>query len=332
MDAEKAHHFVTSQLSLWSKFGLSRAAINLFWKLEHEDLQCSAMGLSFTNPIGLAAGFDKNGQYLQGMAAMGFGFVEVGTVTPVPQVGNEKPRLFRLPQDEALLNRMGFNNGGLDALIEKLKDRPKGLIVGGNIGKNKSTPNEKAVDDYTKCFDGLHPYVDYFVVNVSSPNTPGLRSLQDRKPLTKILEALRIRNEALPQPIPILLKIAPDLSDSQIEEIVEIVKEQGLAGIVACNTTISRKDLKTPPTEVEALGAGGLSGLPARKRATEVIRLIRQFAGEDLVIIGVGGIGSSQDAVDKIAAGANLIQIYTGLVYEGPRLIRRIKDQLLKSN
>ena len=328
LDAEKAHHLVTNQLSWATRNGVLRSLIERAWRFEHAQLRRNVMGLTFRNPIGLAAGFDKDARYLQGMSALGFGFLEIGTVTPVGQAGNPKPRLFRLPADRALINRMGFNNQGLEGIQDRLRNKPADLIVGGNIGKNKNTPNEDAVNDYLKCFEHLHPYVDYFVVNVSSPNTPGLRSLQDRKPLTKILHALGERNQKTSTPRPILLKIAPDLSDQQILETVEIVKEQGLQGIVATNTTIARDHLHTAPNKIDDIGAGGLSGAPLAKRATEVIRLIRQAAPAPFVIIGVGGIMSGSDAQEKIEAGADLLQIYSGLVYRGPALVREIKRAL----
>ncbi len=289
------------------------------------------MDLSFPNPIGLAAGFDKDGKYIDIMASLGFGFIEVGTVTPLPQVGNPQPRLFRLPKDQALINRMGFNNDGVDALVSRLvQKRSDGLIVGGNIGKNKDTPIEDAITDYEISFQKLFPYVDYFVVNVSSPNTPGLRQLQDREPLTKLLERLQFLNGLHQQTKPIMLKIAPDLTDYQLEEIVEIVQEQDLAGIIATNTTIDRSNLTSPEGEIEKIGPGGLSGLPLKSRSTEIIRMIRKIAGPDLVIIGVGGIMEKSDAIEKLEAGADLIQIYSGLIYQGPSLIKQIKRLLIQ--
>ncbi|MEM9992248.1 MAG: quinone-dependent dihydroorotate dehydrogenase, partial [Bacteroidota bacterium] len=288
------------------------------------------LGLKFKNPVGLAAGFDKDGKAFRDMAALGFGFVEVGTVTPLPQAGNAQPRLFRLPQDEALINRMGFNNAGMDAMVEQLKKgKPEGLIVGGNIGKNKVTPNESAVEDYVKCFETLFPYVDYFVVNVSSPNTPNLRALQDKKPLTHLLSTLQQLNQAKPSPKPMLLKIAPDLSFEQIDDVVDIVQAVKLDGIIATNTTIDRSTLRTTKTEVDKVGNGGLSGRPLTDRATEIIRYIHQRTKGKLTIIGVGGIASAAEAKAKLEAGASLVQIYTGLVYEGPSLVKRIKQSLV---
>lgn len=327
MDAERAHHLVAGQLKFWSSFGLIRGFISTLNQQKGISLNRQVLGLPFSNPIGLAAGFDKDAKFLKGMKALGFGFVEVGTVTPKPQVGNPKPRLFRLPKDQALINRMGFNNLGVDHMVQNLQDRPQGLIVGGNIGKNKTTPQEEAYQDYLICFDKLHPHVDYFVVNVSSPNTPGLRSLQDREPLTKILGSLQERNQKLGHK-PLLLKIAPDLNNDQISEVVEVVKEQDLDGMVTTNTTISREGLNSPQQQVEKIGSGGLSGRPLGARAAEVTALVRQLAGEDLVIIGVGGIASGDDARAMMEAGANLIQVYSGLVYQGPKLIPEIKNSL----
>ena len=283
--------------------------------------------------MGLAAGFDKDGKYFREMAALGFGFIEVGTVTPKGQVGNPQPRLFRLPQDEALINRMGFNNDGVNALVEQLKKgKPKGVVIGGNIGKNKVTPNEQAAEDYKITFEALFPYVDYFVVNVSSPNTPNLRELQEKDPLTKLLSTLQNLNQAKAQPKPLLLKIAPDLTFSQIDDVIEIAGEVKLDGLIATNTTIDRSNLTTNDTQIESIGAGGLSGAPLRKRATEVIRYIHEKTNGELPIVGVGGINSAEDALEKIQAGASLVQIYTGLIYQGPTLIKKINKLLAKGD
>lgn len=298
-----------------------------------KQLERQVFGLNFPNPVGLAAGFDKDGKHIPGLACLGFGFIEVGTVTPLAQDGNPQPRLFRLPKDKALINRMGFNNEGLDALVENLKKLRQqgalnGTLIGGNIGKNKVTPNETAVNDYLLCFDKLFPWVDYFVVNVSSPNTPGLRELQEKEPLTRLLNLLQEKNRAQTSPKPILLKIAPDLTDSQLDDIADIVRATGLAGVIATNTTISRADLNTPESEIAAIGMGGLSGAPVRERATVVIRYLRQKLGKEVAIIGVGGIDSAQSAQEKLAAGADLVQVYTGLIYEGPGLVKRILEGL----
>ena len=291
-------------------------------------LQRNLFGLSFENPVGLAAGFDKDARWIDELSSLGFGFVEIGTLTPKAQPGNEKPRLFRLPEDHALINRMGFNNGGVMAATERLKKRKSHVIVGGNIGKNKTTENEQAVNDYLICFEELFPYVDYFAVNVSSPNTPGLRALQEKKPLLEILLRLQEANASKVKRKPILLKIAPDLTDDQLNDIIDIVKESKIDGVIATNTTIVRAPLKTSATEIEAIGAGGLSGLPLSNRSTEVIRYLKQKSGNAFPVIGVGGIHSSEDALKKIEAGADLIQIYTGFIYEGPGLAKKICSEL----
>lgn len=292
-------------------------------------LERELMGLRFPNPVGLAAGFDKDGRHVAAMTALGFGFIEIGTVTPRPQPGNPQPRLFRLPADAALVNRMGFNNEGVDALVARLREMPRGrCIIGGNIGKNKDTPNEQAVADYLVCFQKLHPYVDYFVVNVSSPNTPNLRDLQEKEPLAHLLNTLQGVNRSLAQPRPILLKIAPDLTDGQLDDILDLVGSTGIAGLIATNTTISREGLHTPAATLTEIGAGGLSGAPLRERATAVIRYLRQRGPQGMVIIGVGGIDGPEAALEKIQAGADLVQIYTALVYEGPALVQRINRAL----
>lgn len=331
LSPERAHHLTTALLDMAAGNGLGRSLLR-FW-YEPSCAPTKVMGLNFRNRTGLAAGFDKDGKHIEGLGLLGFGFIEVGTVTPVAQDGNPRPRLFRLPADRALINRMGFNNEGLDALVARLqalrqKGLPEGLIIGGNIGKNKNTPNEQAHEDYLRCFDALFPWVDYFVVNVSSPNTPNLRALQDRAPLTDLLQRLQARNRAQVLPKPLLLKIAPDLTDTQLDDIVEIVQETGLSGIVATNTTISREQLLTPPSAIEHIGAGGLSGAPVRARSTAVIRYLRQRLGAAVVIIGVGGIDSPEAAQEKIAAGADLVQLYSGLVYEGPSLVKRVAQAL----
>lgn len=329
---EKAHHLAMKIF----RIVLNIPILNLFFKkaycIDNARLNKTVLGLQFKNPVGLAAGFDKDGQYLDILPHLGFGFVEVGTVTPKAQDGNPQPRLFRLPEDEALINRMGFNNKGVDNLVYNLKNyrNTEGVIIGGNIGKNKVTPNEEAVNDYEWCFNALFDYVDYFVVNVSSPNTPNLRALQDKEPLTELLSRLQVLNHQKAKPKPILLKIAPDLTDSQLDDILEIVKDTQLAGLVATNTTISREGLQTAPLSIEAIGAGGLSGKPVKNRSTEVIRYLRQRGAYDMVIIGVGGIASGTDALEKIEAGANLVQVYSGMIYEGPELVKKINTALLE--
>src|SRR5690554_1360826 len=321
-DPEKIHHFTFSMLQFYQKIGLG-AILGKLYKVKDARLERELFGLKFPNPVGLAAGFDKDAKLYRELSNLGFGFVEIGTVTPKPQAGNKKPRLFRLQEDSAVINRMGFNNGGVKEAVERLKQNPKGnrrVLIGGNIGKNKTTPNENAVDDYLICFEALYDCVDYFVVNVSSPNTPGLRELQEKEPLTRLLQSLNDLNATKSQRRPILLKIAPDLTDQQLDDIVEIVKDTGIDGLIATNTTISRDSLITPESEITAIDAGGLSGKPLRDRSTEVIRYLRKAAGPDLPIIGVGGIHSADDAIEKLKSGANLIQIYSGFVYEGPGL------------
>lgn len=311
-------------------FGLS--LIRLFFGSGNKGGSKELFGLKFPSIVGLAAGLDKNAEAIDAFAAMGFGFVEIGTVTPKAQPGNPKPRLFRLRKDHALINRMGFNNDGLDVIKKRLTKRISNVIVGGNIGKNKVTPNEEAVNDYLICFDGLFDLVDYFVVNVSSPNTPGLRELQDKKPLSDILNTLMEANRKKPNQKPILLKIAPDLTDDQLMDIIVIVKETKIDGIIATNTTIDRSGLKTDTQEVEEIGAGGLSGLPVQKRSTDVIRFLHEKSNGAFPIIGVGGIDSAQAAQEKLDAGASLVQLYSGFIYEGPALIQKIEKLLQKES
>jgi len=294
-------------------------------------LEKRILGITFKNPVGLAAGFDKDAKLIDELDALGFGFIEIGTVTPLPQSGNDKPRLFRLPQDKALINRMGFNNEGADAAMQRLKGKKSNIIVGGNIGKNKVTPNENALNDYALCFEVLFPYVDYFVLNISSPNTPGLRELQDKEPLRKLLMHVKQLSASKAAYKPLLLKIAPDLVDSQLDDIIEILKETKLDGVVATNTTISRDGLSTNTSEVQAIGNGGLSGKPLTERSTYVIRYLRQKLGPQFPIIGVGGIMSTDDAMEKLKAGADLIQIYTGFIYEGPGFVKQINKAILQN-
>ena len=280
------------------------------------------MGLTFPNRVGLAAGMDKNAEAYTSFGAMGFGFVEVGTITPLPQPGNDKPRLFRLPADEALINRMGFNNDGAIAVAQRLKVRHTSAIIGGNIGKNKNTPNDRAVEDYVFSFNALYQYVDYFVVNVSSPNTPDLRALQDKEPLMHILSTLQQHRKTKDTYKPLLLKIAPDLSHAQLDDILYITNTLHLDGLVATNTTVSRALLSTPQHEIDAIGAGGVSGKPLKDTSTSIIQYLRQRT--TVPIIGVGGIASVDDAREKINAGADLVQLYTGFIYKGPQLIEDI--------
>ena len=278
----------------------------------------------------MAAGFDKDAKLYDELGYYGFGFIEIGTLTPKAQPGNDKPRMFRLPEDEGLINRMGFNNGGAEAAAARLKNRKSNIIIGGNIGKNKVTPNEDAVSDYEKCFEALFEYVDYFVLNVSSPNTPGLRALQDKEPLTKLLLRVKELNAKKKNPKAILLKIAPDLINEQLDDIIIIVKETKIDGVIATNTTISRENLYTPDSKLQACGAGGLSGKPLTKRSLEVVKYLSAKSNKAFPIIGVGGIHTEKDAIEMIKAGASLVQIYTGFIYEGPGIAKRINKEILK--
>ncbi len=329
-EAEKAHNLTFKALKWVNKIpGVSQLLQSAFVR-KSKDGPIQVMGLQFPNRIGLAAGFDKNAALYRELSYLGFGHIEVGTVTPKPQEGNPKPRLFRLKEDLGIINRMGFNNNGLESIIEHLKNRPKNLIIGGNIGKNKTTPNEEAVRDYEICFEGLYPYVDYFVVNVSSPNTPDLRALQDKEPLLKILRSLKKINQQKPKQKPILLKIAPDLNENQLDDIIEMALDGEMDGLISNNTTISREGLKTPKNQIDALGAGGLSGAPLRNRSDEVLAYLGQKLKGKTTLIACGGINSVADAQRKIDLGADLVQIYTGFIYQGPALIRDIGAKLYK--
>lgn len=327
---ERAHYIAMGLLS----FAVAIPGISFLFKkiysIRNKKLERQLFGLKFPNPVGLAAGFDKNARWVDELYCLGFGFIEIGTVTPVAQSGNEKPRLFRLPLDNALINRMGFNNDGAYAAALRLKNRKSNVLVGGNIGKNKVTPNEQALDDYLKCYDSLYENVDYFVVNVSSPNTPGLRALQEKAPLMNILQQLQNQNVKQVKPKPILLKIAPDLTNEQLDDIIEIVRETKIAGVIATNTTISRDGLKTPASKIESIGAGGLSGIPVRQMSTEVIRYLKQKSNNAFPVIGAGGIHTAEDALEKLKAGADLVQVYTGFIYEGPSIAKRINKALLE--
>ena len=302
----------------------------LLFMVKDTRLEREVFGLKFENPVGLAAGFDKDAKLFDELGAFGFGFVEIGTVTPLPQQGNPKPRLFRLKQDHGLINRMGFNNSGIEAVTSKLRRNKTKLIIGGNIGKNKLTPNEDAVSDYEICFEKLFPYVDYFAVNVSSPNTPGLRDLQEKAPLTALLNRLQELNSAKDKRKPILLKIAPDLTNEQLDDIITIVADTKIDGVIATNTTIDRNGLKTDKNKLKAIGDGGLSGKPVKSRSTEVIKYLADTSNKAFPIIGVGGIHSPEDAFEKLDAGATLVQLYTGFIYEGPALIKRINKAILQ--
>lgn len=338
-DPEKIHHFTFSLLRFLNKIGFA-GIFRRIYKIEDPKLERELFGLKFPNPVGLAAGFDKDAKLYKELSNLGFGFIEIGTVTPKPQSGNEKPRLFRLKEDSAIINRMGFNNGGVEEAVERLKanpsmgvgalpvvERSRGprVLIGGNIGKNKITPNDEAVNDYLICFEALYDYVDYFVVNVSSPNTPNLRELQEKKPLTELLQTLQNNNNSRLKRKPILLKIAPDLTDEQLLDIIDIVSDTKIDGVIATNTTVSREGLISENKNE----TGGLSGKPLAKRATEVIRFLSEKSNRAFPIIGVGGIHSEEDALEKLNAGASLIQIYTGFIYEGPGLIKRINKAIL---
>jgi dihydroorotate dehydrogenase len=333
LDAEKAHYVAMNALSYTP--GAKAIAKSMF-SFDDSSLRKDVFGLSFKNPVGLGAGFDKNGVYLEALSTLGFGFVEVGTVTPLEQPGNEKPRLFRLPKDKALINRMGFNNEGADALKKRLEvwknhrsSANHQMIVGCNIGKNKITANEDAWKDYNICFTKLHDSADYFVVNVSSPNTPGLRALQDKDALYKILSELQDINYGLTSKKTLLLKIAPDLTTSQLDDIVSLVSETKLDGLVATNTTISQERLMTSQPEITNIGAGGLSGKPLRERSTEVVSYLAKHINSNIPIVASGGIFSGNDAKEKLDAGAALVQVWTGFIYEGPGIVKNICRQLL---
>ncbi len=330
-DPEQVHEFVCHFLIKITAIPFVISILRFFYEQKNPKLERNLFGLTFKNPVGLAAGFDKNAQLIDQMDALGFGFVEIGTLTPRPQAGNDKPRLFRLESDDALINRMGFNNEGVEEAVKRLKSRKSNIIVGGNIGKNKMTDNEDATYDYMAAFKHLFDYVDYFVVNVSSPNTPGLRSLQEKEPLKFILNDLQKLNKKKPNPKPILLKIAPDLTNEQLDDIIEIVKVTKIAGVVATNTTIDRSNLKTGVAVVDTIGNGGLSGQPLKQRATEVIRYLSEKSNKAFPIIGVGGIATAEDAIEKLNAGASLVQVYTGFIYEGPAIAKKICQGILKS-
>lgn len=325
-DPEKVHYFTFSIIRILSKIPGFSVFFRFLYEVNDPRLETEVFGLKFKNPVGLAAGFDKDAKLYKELSNFGFGFIEIGTLTPIGQEGNPKKRLFRLKVDSAIINRMGFNNGGVQEAVQRLKQN-SGVLIGGNIGKNKLTPNEDATLDYEKCFDALFDYVDYFVVNVSSPNTPNLRELQDKEPLTQLLQTLQNKNLVKPKQKPILLKIAPDLTNEQLLNIIDIIKETKIAGVIATNTTISRDGLQSE-SKTET---GGLSGKPLTNRSTEVIRFLSEKSNKAFPIIGVGGIHSAQDALDKLDAGASLIQLYTGFIYEGPSLVKAINKKILEN-
>ncbi|MEZ5018462.1 MAG: quinone-dependent dihydroorotate dehydrogenase [Flavipsychrobacter sp.] len=326
---EQVHYWVMDRLSWAYRFAPLRKLLKNLFQIKDNRLEKEVWGIKFPNPVGLGAGFDKDARWTDELSHLGFGFVEIGTLTPKAQPGNPKPRLFRLPEDRALINRMGFNNGGAEEAAIRLRARKENIIIGGNIGKNKVTPNEDALSDYEICFKELYEVVDYFVVNVSSPNTPGLRELQDKKPLMAILNRLQELNKEMGNPKPLLLKIAPDLTNEQLDDIVEIVTTTKTDGIVATNTTIDRSSLKTPANKVEQIGAGGLSGKPLTNRSTDVIKYIHEKSGGSIPMIAVGGIFTAEDALEKLNAGASLVQVYTGFIYEGPAIAKNICKGIL---
>jgi dihydroorotate dehydrogenase len=324
-DPENVHYFSFSFIRNVSKIPGVKSLFRSLYNIEDSRLEREVFGLKFKNPVGLAAGFDKDAKLYKELSHFGFGFIEIGTLTPKPQDGNPKKRLFRLLEDSGIINRMGFNNGGVIEAVQRLKSN-SGVLIGGNIGKNKITPNEQATLDYEICFEALFDYVDYFVVNVSSPNTPNLRELQEKEPLTRLLQTLQNKNSAKQKAKPILLKIAPDLTNEQLLDIIDIVKETKIAGVIATNTTISREGLQS----VNKIEVGGLSGKPLTKRATEVIRFLSEKSNKAFPIIGVGGIHSAEDAIEKLEAGASLVQLYTGFIYEGPSLIKAINKKIIE--
>lgn len=328
-DPEAVHYFTFDLIKIFFKIPFSARLVRSLFHVNHPNLERELFGLKFKNPVGLAAGFDKNALLYNELANFGFGFIEVGTVTPKAQDGNPKKRLFRLKADNGLINRMGFNNAGLEALIARLKKNKNKVIIGGNIGKNNHTSADQYTEDYAQCFKALHPYVDYFVLNVSCPNVGSHAKLTDKDYLTELITEIKRLNSEFDIQKPILLKIAPDLNQLQLDEIITLVGETKIAGVIACNTSISRVGLKTPKTVLETIGMGGLSGQPIKSKSTEVIRYLSQKSQKAFPIIGVGGIHSAQDALEKIQAGADLVQIYTGFVYEGPALIKRINKALI---
>jgi len=333
-DPEWVHYFSMNGLKFLCRIPGVKSIIASVFKPQVNS-PYSFLNIQFPNRVGLGAGFDKNAKYLNELEALGFGFVEIGTVTPLPQAGNDKPRLFRLPKDKALINRMGFNNDGVEVVVKRLQAwnlkngqrttaSGQRLIIGGNIGKNKITPNEDAWKDYEKCFLALHDHVDYFVVNVSSPNTPGLRELQEKDSLHKILTNLQSKNSTLKSQKPILLKIAPDLTQEQIDDVIALALEIKLDGLVASNTTISRDQLQTTNNQLQTIGAGGLSGLPVKARSTEIVKYIHQKTGGQIPLIASGGIFTGADVKEKLDAGASLVQVWTGFIYEGPSIVKNI--------
>jgi len=328
-DAEAVHHFSMDTMKSMNNMGALKNLLLKSFQFDDPSLNRQVFGLPFKNPVGLGAGFDKNATYIKELETIGFGFAEIGTVTPLPQQGNDKPRLFRLAKDKAIINRMGFNNNGVKAVAARLRETKRNIIIGGNIGKNKMTPNENAWKDYIICFNELIDCVDYFVVNVSSPNTPGLRELQEKSSLKKILGELQNINQGRINTRPLLLKIAPDLTVGQLDDIIELANEVKLSGLVATNTTISRELLQTEKSEIDKIGMGGLSGQPLRKKTTEIVQYISRQTNGKLPVIASGGIFSGSDAKQKLDAGASLVQVWTGFIYEGPSIVKNICKELV---
>ncbi|HMT34605.1 MAG TPA: quinone-dependent dihydroorotate dehydrogenase [Chitinophagaceae bacterium] len=327
-DPEEVHYKVIKRPTKAYNVGVGKKYLESNYCIKHPSLERNVFGIHFKNPVGLAAGFDKDAKFIDELSCLGFGFIEIGTLTPRAQDGNEKPRLFRFPMDAAIINRMGFNNEGVDAAVLRLKQRKTNIIIGGNIGKNKNTPNEKAIEDYEYCFKKLFDVVDYFVINVSSPNTPNLRELQEKEPLLALLTQIQNINLSYPNPKPILLKIAPDLSDTQLDDVIDIVTQTRLSGIVATNTTIVKDGLSDKQL-IERTGAGGVSGKPLKQRSTEIVKYIAQKTNGKLPIIAVGGIFTAEDAQEKLDAGASLVQLYTGFIYQGPAIAKNICKTLI---
>ncbi|MGV6860978.1 MAG: quinone-dependent dihydroorotate dehydrogenase [Putridiphycobacter sp.] len=332
-DPEKVHHFTFKIIKFSAKLPFIQCPRNKRYKVDHPNLHQKLFGLNFINPVGLAAGFDKNAELYDEIKDYGFGFVEIGTVTPKAQAGNPKKRLFRLKADKGLINRMGFNNKGVDYVVKNLKKRKsKTIIIGGNIGKNTTSEASQYIEDYMINFTKLHPYVDYFVVNVSCPNVGSMAKLQDKDFQIELLDTLQAYNQQQTKPKPILLKIAPDLNQIQLDEVIEIVAKTKIDGVIASNTSTNREGLKTPKETLNEIGNGGLSGAPIKERSTEVIRYLSDKSNKAFPIIGVGGIASPEDAIEKLKAGASLIQVYTGFIYEGPGLIKKINQAIAKQN
>ncbi|WP_460219466.1 quinone-dependent dihydroorotate dehydrogenase [Psychroserpens sp. MEBiC05023] len=329
-DPEKIHYFTFSLIRNVSKIPGASSLFRRLYLVQDSSLERELFGLKFKNPVGLAAGFDKNAVLYNELANFGFGFIEIGTVTPKGQVGNPKKRLFRLKDDQGIINRMGFNNEGLEAAIQQLKKNKGQLIIGGNIGKNTTTKPEDYTKDYLECFKGLHPYVDYFVLNVSCPNVGSHAKLNDKDYLLELISEVKMANLKFDKQKPILLKIAPDLNDNQLDEIIELVNETKLDGVITSNTSIDRTGLKASEARLSEIGNGGLSGQPIKTKSTRIIKYLSKNSNKAFPIIGVGGIHSAEDALEKIEAGADLVQIYTGFIYEGPRLVRDINNALIK--